>query len=101
MLDANADSIPGGNFIKSPEYQAYKAAALEWVAGVLRLDSGAAVPESEFVRYFNTYFFQPGDNKTTRANKMQARKDLMSAIGRIAPDATEPAQSAPDLQSRS
>lgn len=74
-----------GNFLKTEEGQAYKAAALEWIAGLLRLDSGAAVPESEFERYFKTYFFVPGDSDQTRQNKAASRVTVMDALGRIAP----------------
>lgn len=74
-----------GNMLKSSEGQAYKAAALEWIAGILRLDSGAAVPESEFERYFKTYFFIPGDSEQTRENKKAARETAMDALSRIVP----------------
>lgn len=75
----------GGNFLTSSEFQTYQAAAREWIAGLLRLDSGAAVPESEFVRYFQTFFYDAGDNEQTRANKRAAREATMRALQQIVP----------------
>lgn len=90
MLDTFADNFgSAGNFIKSKEYQTYQAAAREWIAGLLRLDSGAAVPESEFQRYFSTYFFAPGDNEQTREAKRQARITAMEALKGIQPPGRE------------
>lgn len=102
LLDASADNLgKWGNFVKSSEYQAYQTAAREWIGGLLRLDSGAAVPDSEFERYFNTYFIAPGDTEKTAALKKQAREAAMSAVSSIMPrqDAAQPAQAgAPSLQ---
>lgn len=67
--------VPGvGNIITSESFQAYQQAAREWISGLLRYDSGAAVPETEFSRYFNTYFPQPGDSAQTIKQKDQSRK---------------------------
>lgn len=86
LLDSWAESVgPAGNFLKSDEFQTYQAAAREWIAGLLRLDSGAAVPESEFQRYFATYFFAPGDNEQTRDAKKKARIAAMDALKAIQP----------------
>jgi hypothetical protein len=75
----------GGNFLTSNEFQTYQGAAREWIAGLLRLDSGAAVPETEFVRYFSTFFYEAGDNEKTRANKRSAREATMKALQQIVP----------------
>ncbi len=97
LLDTFADNFgSAGNFMKSSEYQTYQTAAREWIAGILRLDSGAAVPESEFTRYFATYFFSPGDNEQTRAAKKAARETAMDALLKIQPPGREgPTESAP------
>lgn len=69
-----------GNAISSPEYQQYRQAAGEFIAGILRLDSGAAVPEVEFERYFVNYFPQPGDSEEVVAQKGEARQRATEAL---------------------
>ena len=76
-----ASAIPGvGNtgILTSDEYNSYKQAARQWVSGVLRLDSGAAVPDSEFATYFATYFPQPGESEAVVAQKKAAREAIMT-----------------------
>lgn len=73
--------VPGvGNtgYLTSNEFNSYKQAARQWISGVLRLDSGAAVPESEFKTYFETYFPQPGEGEDIVAQKKAAREQVMS-----------------------
>lgn len=65
-----------GNYFVSEEGQQYVTAARDWIAGTLRLDSGAAVPEEEFWRYFRTYFPQPGDAKSVVAQKAKQRASV-------------------------
>jgi hypothetical protein len=69
-----------GNAISSPEYQQYRQAAGEFIAGILRLDSGAAVPEVEFERYFQNYFPQPGDSQQVVAQKAESRQRATDAL---------------------
>lgn len=102
LLDSWAENIgPAGNFLKSEEFQTYQAAAREWIAGLLRLDSGAAVPESEFQRYFQTYFFAPGDNKQTREAKKKARIAAMDALKAIQPPGSDTAPSGGSMKAPS
>lgn len=63
----------------SEPYRAYLNNAREWISGLLRYDSGAAVPETEFNRYFLTYFAVPGDTPEVIAEK--ARKRLVAEQG--------------------
>lgn len=97
LLDTTAEGMGSvGNFLKSPEYQAYTAAAREWIAGLLRLDSGAAVPDTEFTRYFSTYFIAPGDTPETIRSKKAARDAATEALRLIQPDGGGPPPDAPD-----
>lgn len=83
MIDSMTATIPGlGNsgYVTSPEYQAYKQNAQQWISGVLRLDSGAAVPEEEFKRYFQTYFPQSGEDAAVVEQKKKAREDAMMGL---------------------
>ncbi len=47
--------------------------------------STPAVPDSEFERYFNTYFVAPGDDEKTIKLKQQARQTAADAIKSIMP----------------
>lgn len=79
--DKVTDGVPGiNNALSSPQYQQYKQAAGEFIAGILRLDSGAAVPEIEFERYFQTYFAQPGDSQAVVQQKAESRRRAMESL---------------------
>lgn len=79
--DKIAGSVPGvGNVLTSKNQQLYLQSANEFIAGILRLDSGAAVPEAEFERYFKTYFPQPGDEDETVKQKAVARQRAMDSL---------------------
>ena len=58
----------------SPEMKTYVTDARVWISGLLRYESGAAVPETEFWRYFKTYFAASGDSPAVVAQKREARK---------------------------
>ena len=70
-----------GNYFVSAEGQQYITAARDWISGVLRLDSGAAVPEEEFWRYFGTYFPQPGDVDSVVKQKAEMRRSIRQGMG--------------------
>lgn len=82
LKDAVAREIqnPLGNYLVSDTGKKYTAAAREWISGVLRLDSGAAVPEEEFWRYFQTYFPQAGDPPEVVEQKRDMRANVEQAI---------------------
>lgn len=80
---ARSESAGGaivGTMITSPEYQQYSSFAGDWIAGLLRYESGAAVPESEFHRYFSIYFPLPGEDPQTTALKAQRRAAATSMV---------------------
>lgn len=55
----------------------YESASLRAVEGLLRARSGAAVPETEVIRYRNANLPRVGDSRQTALNKLAAfRKDL-------------------------
>lgn len=76
-MQSNVPVIGETGLLKSNEYNLYRQAAREWISGLLRYDSGAAVPESEFARYFATYFPQVGESAEVRAQKAAARRSMM------------------------
>ena len=57
----------------SEKWKAYQAGAREWIAALLRKDTGAAVTETEWKLYFPTYFPQPGENATVQNQKLERR----------------------------
>lgn len=57
----------------SETWKTYQAGAREWIAALLRKDTGAAVTQNEWDLYFPTYFPQPGDGTKTQAEKLERR----------------------------
>lgn len=78
--DTITSKLPFGNTLTSDDYQKYEQAAREWISGMLRFDSGAAVPETEFRRYFNTYFPQIGNEPAIIKQKEEARLRATQAL---------------------
>ena len=66
--------IPMTNFARSPEYQRLDQAKRDWISAVLRLESGAAIGESEFENYDLAYFPQVGDSPEVLEQKRRGRK---------------------------
>ncbi len=56
-----AGSLPLGNFLQSEDYQKANNAGREFLAAILRKDTGAAVTDQEMANYGATYIPQPGD----------------------------------------
>jgi len=71
------------NIFRSSDQQQYNTFSENWVSAVLRQDSGAAVPEAEQKRYFNTYIPKFGDSDETVEAKlrlMQSTEDAMREV---------------------
>jgi hypothetical protein len=79
-LWSNAPVI--GNYAVSPEFQTAKRAAAEFLAVVLRKDTGAAVTQTEFDLYGPMYLPVPGDSDQVLEAKRGARKKVIDAIKR-------------------
>jgi len=69
-----------GNYALSPEYQTAQRAAREFLAVVLRKDTGAAVTPAEFSLYGPMFIPAPGDSDQVLAAKRKARDRAMDAI---------------------
>lgn len=69
-----------GSLITSDEYNLYTSAAGDFIASILRYDSGAAVPDTEFYRYYNTYFPVPGQGPEVRRAKARRREIATEAL---------------------
>jgi hypothetical protein len=68
------------NMLQTSEQQAYRQAQRAFTEARLRKESGAAIPESEFVNDARTYFAQPGDSPQTIAQKQKARETLLAGM---------------------
>lgn len=69
-----------GNYLKSPQYQQAERAGREFLAVILRKDTGAAVTPAEFQLYGPMYLPVPGDGPDVIAAKRAARENALRAI---------------------
>lgn len=69
-----------GNYMKTPEYQMAEQAGAEFLASILRKDTGAAVTPSEFDIYGSMYLPRPGDSPEALQQKEVARIRALEAI---------------------
>jgi hypothetical protein len=84
------------NRFRSDDFQAYNAAKQNWIAAVLRKESGAAISSKEYSDADAQYFPQDGDSaqvvKQKQSLREQVQRDMQSAVGPHQPSAaTAPA----------
>lgn len=76
-----ADTHPNvANEMASPDRQLSDNAQREFIASVLRLDSGAAIPPEELVTNQRIYFPQPGDGPEVLKQKEGARWRAINSL---------------------
>lgn len=75
-----AVQAPGGNYVVSEEFQKARNAGRNFLASVLRKDTGAAVTKAEEDLYGDIFLPSPGDKPGTLAQKAEARKQAIDAI---------------------
>lgn len=84
MAPAAAESVPFvGNSLSgaiSPQFQAARQAGMNFLASILRKDTGAAVTEPEMELYGRIFLPRVGDNQNTLDLKADARRQAMVAI---------------------
>lgn len=80
--EAAAGTVPAGlgNYLQSEDYQVAQNAGKEFLASILRKDTGAAVTPSEEKLYGDIFLPRPGDKPATIARKRQARAVALAAI---------------------
>jgi hypothetical protein len=71
-----------GNKLAGGDYQRVQQAGREFIASILRKDSGAAITREEQETYGRMYLPQPGDSAETLKQKASARQTALDAIGR-------------------
>jgi|CXWL01.1.fsa_nt_gi hypothetical protein len=67
------------NMTNSQTFRSYQGGAREWIAALLRKDTGAAVTQTEWDFYWPTFFPQPGDSPEVQKQKVDRR--VMAAQG--------------------
>ena len=77
MTDAIGSAIVSRN--ATPEQQKYLNAAMLWVRGKLRKDSGATIGAQEFIDEYKTFFPVAGDSPENIAQKAEFRKQVTDA----------------------
>lgn len=97
-VDAALAKLPVlGNFLTSEEQQLFKNAENDFIAAVLRKESGAVISAEEYETYGPMYFPRPGDAQDVLQRKatlrQQALSNLRYSAGPAAP-ATPPGSTA-------
>ena len=80
LQDTTAAKLPLGNYAVSKEYQQALQAGREFIAVLLRKDTGAAVTKEEMALYGPMVLPQPGDSPEVLAQKREARVRIIEAI---------------------
>lgn len=78
-LPGVGDSAAVNSLVSAPRQQAEQAAR-EFLAAVLRKDTGAAITSQEFDIYGQTYLPQPGDSPAVLRQKANSRQVALDAI---------------------
>lgn len=76
---------------KSNPVKLQELAERDFISGVLRRESGAAISPAEFQEYGKMYFPRAGDSAEVKAEKAAARKDATDGLKREASSAYRPA----------
>jgi hypothetical protein len=69
-----------GRQFQDPMFQIANNAGLEFLAAILRKDTGAAITAQEIEIYGQTYLPQPGDSREALAQKKEARSRALRAL---------------------
>jgi hypothetical protein len=82
------------NVMRSEAAQSYEAAKRNWMAAILRKESGAAISKDEYEQADKQYFPQWGDAKSVQAQKaklrQQVERDMRRAAGQISETLPDP-----------
>ena len=80
-VDRVADAVPlVGNYLTSEDYQVATTAGKEFLAAILRKDTGAAITNQEMKEYGDIYLPAPGDKGPRLAQKKKARARALRAM---------------------
>lgn len=79
-LERGASQLPGGNYLNSEQFQKARQSGRNFLASILRKDSGAAITDNEEKIYGDVFLPQPGDKPGMLAQKREARRQAIEAI---------------------
>lgn len=82
LIDSKLSGAPLGNYMTSTEYQQGDQAAREFLAVILRKDTGAAVTDQEMKLYTPMFLPEPGNPPEVIEQKRLARLRAIEAIRR-------------------
>jgi len=75
-----SERLPFGNYAVSEQYQKAQQSGLNFLASILRKDTGAAITKEEQSQYGAIFLPQPGDAPGTLQQKALARRQALDAI---------------------
>jgi hypothetical protein len=87
LRDLAADKVGFGNIGVTSEGQQFYSASRNWIAAILRLESGAAISSQEYADGLDQYFPKIGDSEQTIKNKRILRAQVMEDMLRGAGEA--------------
>jgi hypothetical protein len=87
-----------GNYFKTATYQKADRAGKDFLAVILRKDSGGAITPDEIATYGKIYLPQPGDDPNTLKAKSDARKTILDSIKAGLGGAADQTRTNPDAQ---
>ena len=87
--DVTADNLPDfiGSSLLSPSGQRFYSSSRNFIAAVLRRESGAAISDAEYVNGLKQYFPQVGDTQAVMNDKESLRNNAILGMYRISGDA--------------
>ncbi len=74
------ESVPGGNYMQTEEYQRFEQARRDFINAILRRESGAVIADSEFNNADKQYFPQPGDGAAVIEQKRRNREAAIAGL---------------------
>lgn len=82
FIEEQGGKLPSlGNVLKNPEYQAQTNAARNFIAAVLRKESGGAITTDEWADYYPMYFPMAGDQPLVLEQKARLRSAALDQLG--------------------
>lgn len=81
IMQKGKEAVPVvGGYLTSPDRQKYDQASRNFINGVLRRESGAAISQSEFDNAYKQYIPQPFDSPEKLAEKQRNRQATIASI---------------------
>lgn len=92
---------PLSGYFTSDDYKTALNAGREFLAALLRKDTGAAITQDEMNQYGSVYLPQPGDSQDILQKKREARQRALDALAQGTTEGIVPSGGAPDTTTNS